>query len=181
MTIKKYTVAEVRQAVDSFFIVGTRIELSNMSGVVRSSSQPLGDCSRIDWLTLNGYEFSSVEKIGDIDRFLNGETHVFDLLAQSAWIAGDRVLLRKRLAEARSVMKDEWQDIFKGASFDFDNARIVSKPIPYGKSYSSDLGVFGGHRYSLSYFVRREPMTPPSYENQQTSNGATFILSDPFP
>lgn len=177
---KNCTVEQIRQAVDSFFIVGAKIELPTMTGVVRSSSVPLGEAFRVDWLTSNGYEFSSVEATKDIDRALNGEAHVFDLLAQSAWIGGDRTLLRKRLSDTRSVLKDEWQDIFKGASFDFDNARFISKPIPYGKSYDSELGVLGGRRYSLTYFVRTTPMAPPSYENQQTSNGAAFILVDPF-
>lgn len=74
-------------------------------------------------------------------------------------IGANRIRLKKRLLEARSVLANEFRQRFKKYTFDFENKRLVS----------SD------NKLALQWQLRDRPNEPESYENQQTSVGSVLL------
>lgn len=72
----------------------------------------------------------------------------------------DKVRLRKRLREARSVLKPEFRKMFKPGIFKAGERALYS---------DSPLG------YRLQWQTRRHPDQPESYENQQTTAGHVHL------
>jgi hypothetical protein len=74
-----------------------------------------------------------------------------------AWgVALDTVRLRKRLNEAKSVLKPEYRKMFKPGSFKASERALYSN-APFG--------------YRLKWQTRQNPQLPESCENQQTTAG----------
>jgi hypothetical protein len=77
----------------------------------------------------------------------------------AAAVGANRVSLRKRFMEAKSVLLSrELSRLFTGAKLDFENKRFVGKG------------------YALQWLPRWKPDQPESYENQQTNRGIVFLV-----
>lgn len=80
---------------------------------------------------------------------------------QALAVSNSRTLLRKRINSAKTMLIKEYRLLFgKGASFDFDNKRIVSSD---GK-------------LALQWMLRDRPDQPESYRNQQTNQGVVRLV-----
>jgi hypothetical protein len=79
---------------------------------------------------------------------------------ESAKVAADRNLLRRRLLDAKAVLKDEYRQHFKDYRFDFENKRLIAAT----------------GRYWLQWQLRDRPDLPVSYSNQQTNQGCVFLM-----
>ena len=75
-------------------------------------------------------------------------------------VCNNKILLKKRLMSARSVLVRELYGLFNKHTFDFEQKRLVSS---CGK-------------YALQWRLRDKPNEPESYENQQTSIGGVFFI-----
>ena len=179
---KNCTTEEVRAAVGKFFTVGMEIELPEMKGVVvdfyptgREHTETQAAC-KIEWTTNQRFKFVTVELLEDIDQRIERPSH-FNLLQAAAKIGGDHALLRKRLKEAESCFYPDWKKVFKGAKFEFEQQRLMSKPTTFsgGDPGDPDDYIFMGSTYVLEWQVRSIPLSPPSYENQQTSVGRVWV------
>lgn len=71
----------------------------------------------------------------------------------------DKDRLLKKLASAKSCLRDEFLPYFQKTTFDFENKRLV-----------------GSGGFALQWFTRQFPDRPESYENQQTSVGVVFLV-----
>lgn len=80
---------------------------------------------------------------------------------EATCLSRDKVRLSKRLREARSVLKDEYSRMFKPGIF---------KPLERALYSDSPF------RFRLQWQTRRYPDQPESYENQQTSCGAVYLV-----
>ena len=76
-------------------------------------------------------------------------------------IGESRVLLLRRLKEARLVLNTPGREGFQKLIFDFANKRLIS-----------DDGTL-----ALQLLVRRFPNEPVGYENQQTSTGVVILAA----
>jgi hypothetical protein len=84
----------------------------------------------------------------------------FDALCLSL----DKKRLRKRLSEAKSVLLPEYRKLFRPGIFKANERALYSE----------------GLRYRLQWQTRRYPDAPESYENQQTSIGAVYLVELPI-
>lgn len=73
----------------------------------------------------------------------------------------DKKRLLKRLREARAVLKLEYRKLFKPGVFK-PGERALYSDNPFG--------------YRLQWQTRRHPDQPESYDNQQTSIGAVYLV-----
>ena len=73
----------------------------------------------------------------------------------------DKVRIRKRLNEAKSVLQLKYRRMFKPGIF---------KPAERALYSDSPFG------YRLQWQTRRDPDAPESYENQQTAIGAVYLV-----
>lgn len=73
----------------------------------------------------------------------------------------DKVRLRKRLNEAKAVLRLRYRKMFKPGVYKHAERALYSDS-PFG--------------YRLQWQTRREPDKPESYENQQTAIGAVYLL-----
>lgn len=80
--------------------------------------------------------------------------------AQAMEVGNNRAKLKRQLMDARSSLKSSYKAMFKNPVVDFRNKRILS-----------DDGTL-----AIQWVVRRHPNRPPSYNNQQTSVGAVFVI-----
>lgn len=75
-------------------------------------------------------------------------------------IGNNRAKLLKRLKDALSSMNSEGRKVFNGATFDFENKRLVS----------------ACKCYALQWAIRRFPDKPEAPDNQQTTLGTVFVM-----
>lgn len=69
--------------------------------------------------------------------------------------------LKKRLTDTRSLLQDDARKKFGKGSFDYTHKRLIS-----------DDGT-----WALQWAMRRDPDSPESYENQQTSVGTVYVVN----
>lgn len=161
-------------------ILDTLIRLPEMSGVIedyyptgREASETEPTCA-IQWETNEGFRFTTVERLRDVADL---ESFHWNLLQQAAKVGESKELLRKRLNKSISCFKDDWVRVFKvRPSLDFVHKRLVSRPTDFS---SEDIAL--GAIYALEWQVRAIPLSPPSYENQQTSCGRTHVRFLAYP
>ena len=84
-----------------------------------------------------------------------------ELEKQAIAIGNNKGKLKERLAQAKSVLNKTTATLFKDATYDFDNKRLVSK---YGN-------------YALQWKIRNNPEEPSSYANQQTNAGVVSLIN----
>jgi hypothetical protein len=81
---------------------------------------------------------------------------------QALAVGNDKKLLKKRLLNTRSCLSRFYKPFFKEYTFEFENKRLVSS---CGK-------------YFLQWFLRNDPLSPPSYYNQQLSEGVVYLFEN---
>lgn len=161
-------------------ILDTLIRLPEMTGIIedyyptgREASETEPTCA-IQWETNEGFRFVTVERLRDA---ANLESHHWSLLQQAAKIGESKDLLRKRLNESVSCFNDRWARVFKvRPNLDFAHKRLISRPTDFS---AEDIAL--GAIYTLEWQVRAIPLSPPSYENQQTSVGRTHVRFLSYP
>ena len=162
------------------FSIGDKLDLPesmNIQGVISAIQvKPVMGklesvlCYGIDWQMLS-CEFQMFEKVTATDNPIHCLT-IAETIEKAAKVGETRTLLKKRLEEAKSCLKDDWAFCFQGATFDFEQKRLVSPPFPFTGRPPSTLS---HQRYTLQWILRTNLSIPESHENQQTSCGRVVI------
>lgn len=84
-----------------------------------------------------------------------------ELEKQAIAIGNNKDKLKERFAQAKSVLDKTTATLFKDATYDFDNKRLVSKD----------------GNYALQWKIRDNPEEPSSYANQQTNAGVVSLIN----
>lgn len=84
-----------------------------------------------------------------------------ELEKQAIAIGNNKDKLKERFAQAKSVLDKTTATLFKDATYDFDNKRLVSKD----------------GNYALQWKIRDNPEEPSSYTNQQTNAGVVSLIN----
>ena len=98
------------------------------------------------------------DRCKDCSQWLKDQT---ELEKQAIAIGNNKDKLKERFAQAKSVLDKTTATLFKDATYDFDNKRLVSKD----------------GNYALQWKIRDNPEEPSSYANQQTNAGVVSLIN----
>lgn len=75
-------------------------------------------------------------------------------------LGNNKKLLKQRIMQTRAVLINEIKARFNKAKFDYKNKRLISND----------------GQLVLQWKIRKDPASPPSYANQQTSSGVVWLI-----